>query len=414
MQDLEQGTRTRTSPVYDRGPPPAVRSQGAWCSYSEDSEEYCKGGEVLCQKPHGLQSAGTTTAACCRRTAVHRDHHHRSSKNLTDCRSLLGKLRIVTGGGRGIGLALTKELVRRGAHVVIATRSAEDIDIEVREQVLRHGRIWPTDEDGDELQKDGGGGRGGRGSVEFIRLDLSSFRSVLDFSHKITSRGVHVDVLINNAGIMAPPARVLTEDGLESQLQVNYLAHFLLTRQLLLKLLGQTQEDPPATAASGGQQQKRRPFRVVSLTSSTHHCGNIHFADLNSMEKYHAFHGYTQSKLAVDIWTKELQRRYREWGVTAVSVHPGLINTPLARQFFENVVPRRFSGLLRPLFPLFLNTTAQAVETLMYAVMAPAEEVGGAYVAHAQVSKCGAICHDLELAAKLWSVSLSLVPSPPA
>ncbi|GBG69270.1 hypothetical protein CBR_g3969 [Chara braunii] len=376
--------------------------------------------------------------------------------------SLAGKLCIVTGGTEGIGLMTCKELVRRGAHVIVASRSATDKEGEIRKEVLTSDERGAKDAEGEGER--GGGSGGVEGRVEFMRLDLSSFRSVLEFSEKVRSRGVPVDILVNNAGVMTPPKRTVTEDGFEIQLQVNYLGHCLLTQQLLIDFCCRRQQNDRSSLGEGitsiptqlssladadvadadvagscssssnkdGSNDNvtgastfgfpassvpqplfspaRKLFspaklRVINMSSSTHHSGNIHFADLNFRRKYHAFHAYTQSKLAIDLWTKELHRRYRDRGVTAVCVHPGLVDTALARGYFGNLAPWPLSGWLGPLYPIFLKTSTQALETVMYAITAPPEEIGGAYVADARVSQCGRICHDAKLATKLWDAA---------
>eukprot|EP00850_Spirogloea_muscicola_P014691 SM000107S14057 [mRNA] locus=s107:225408:232456:+ [translate_table: standard] len=290
---------------------------------------------------------------------------------------LEGKVCIVTGGNAGVGKATARELAARGAQVIIACRSAkkgeeavQDISLDLR--VRRAGKA---------------------SGVQALPLDLSSFQSIRSFVKEFDGLGLPLDVLVNNAGIMAPPERAITVDGFESQWQVNYLGHFLLTQELL-------------RVPNAARRISDAPLRIVNLTSMTHYGGHIHFDDLNFLRRYHAFAAYAQSKLAIVLSTKELQRRQPD--IVAVSVHPGLINTALARGFFMSRVPGPLRGLIAPLYDLFLKDPEEAVSTLMYAITAPAGEVAGGFVMDGMVRQSHKKSYDVELASKLWATSMDL------
>ena len=142
--------------------------------------------------------------------------------------------------------------------------------------------------------------------MRFERLDLADLSSVAAFAEALLAAGRPVDILINNAGVMAVPRRRTTIDGFEMQFGTNYLSHFALTGRLL----------PLLTAAQA---------RVVQLSSVAHRGGRIQLRDLNYRSGYRPWPVYQQSKLAMLMFALELQRRSdrEDWGLTSVAAHPG-------------------------------------------------------------------------------------------
>jgi len=192
--------------------------------------------------------------------------------------SFAGRTAIVTGANSGLGLVTARELARVGARVILACR---DVD------------------------KGSAAAAGMTGDVQVRKLDLQSLASVRDFADSI---GL-VDVLINNAGIMAVPYAI-TADGFESQIGTNHLGHFALTNLLLPKLTD----------------------RVVTVSSLMHWTGRINAKDLNwKARPYSAWLAYGQSKLANLLFTSELQRRLTAAGsaIKAHAAHPGYSATNL-------------------------------------------------------------------------------------
>ena len=197
---------------------------------------------------------------------------------------------VVTGATSGIGLVTARELARAGATVVLACRNADKA-----EEVAKQIRLASA---------------GAR--VETITLDLSSLASVERCADGLHERFDRIDVLVNNAGVMAPPLR-RTEDGFELQFGTNHLGHFALTGQVI---------DLVLAAPSP---------RVVSVASAAHRMGKIHFDDLNWERRYSKWPAYGQSKLANLLFTFELQRRAQAagTGLLAVAAHPGYAATHL-------------------------------------------------------------------------------------
>ncbi|TSB16569.1 SDR family NAD(P)-dependent oxidoreductase, partial [Streptomyces benahoarensis] len=202
-----------------------------------------------------------------------------------------GRCAVVTGANSGIGYATARELARRGARMVLACRNAARGEAALAE--LR--REVPAAE------------------AEFRRLDLADLASVRDFAAGLDSfDGVRLDLLINNAGVMALP-RGTTADGFERQFGINHLGHFALTGLLLPRLL----------ATPGA--------RVVTVSSFLHILAGIDPDDLNSTRPYRRWRAYARSKSANLLFVHELARRLAAVGspVVAAAAHPGYAATNL-------------------------------------------------------------------------------------
>jgi NAD(P)-dependent dehydrogenase (short-subunit alcohol dehydrogenase family) len=201
-----------------------------------------------------------------------------------------GRTAIVTGANSGLGLVCARELARHGASVVLACRDTE------RGAAALSG-----------IAEDVPGAQ-----LELAELDLASLASVQAFAERFRSTHDGLDLLLNNAGVMAPPRR-LSADGFELQLATNLLGHFALTGRLLAAMEG------------------RDDARVVTLSSNAHKMGRIDFDDLQSERRYNRWRAYGQSKLADLLFALELDRRLRAAGssVKSLAAHPGYAATNL-------------------------------------------------------------------------------------
>jgi NAD(P)-dependent dehydrogenase (short-subunit alcohol dehydrogenase family) len=219
-----------------------------------------------------------------------------------------GKTVVVTGANSGIGFYTALELGRAGAKVVVACRDAtRGSKAMARMQV-----------------------EAPQAAFAFEPLDLADLASVRAFAQRFLDSGEPLDVLVNNAGVMAVPTRELTVDGFERQFGTNVLGHFALTGLLL-----------PALAKSGAP-------RVVTLSSGTAYFGCVDFANLQGEKRYSAAFNYAQSKLANLMFMLELARR-APW-LRSVAAHPGAAHTNL----------QQYTGVLTKITMRFLGQDAAA------------------------------------------------------
>jgi len=203
--------------------------------------------------------------------------------------ALGGKKVLITGANSGIGYQAAVQLARHGAHVILACRSAEK-----GEQALR------------SLQKELPSA-----SVELMLLDVSSIADVHRFAAEFLKRGIFLDILINNAGVMALNPRQVTPEGFERQFATNHLGHFALTGLLLPSIMA-----APAP-------------RVITVASLAHRGGKIHFDDLQMAKHYKPWDAYNQSKLANILFARELARRAVGSPLISIPVHPGVSQTSI-------------------------------------------------------------------------------------
>ncbi|MEW2416316.1 oxidoreductase [Streptomyces sp. NPDC046866] len=245
-----------------------------------------------------------------------------------------GRTAVVTGANSGIGYATARELARRGAEVVLACRSAargHAAAIRLRAEV-------PGAE------------------VEFAPLDLADLGSVREFAQAFARRRPALDLLVNNAGVMALPYG-RTADGFETQFGVNHLGHFALTGLLLPQL---------AAAAPGA--------RVVTVSSTFHALGDVDHDDLGSEREYRRWTAYGRSKTANLLFTHELARRLAAAGspVVAASAHPGYAATNLHAGAARQEGRRRPAARLLELGNAVVAQSASAgALPVLYAATAP-------------------------------------------
>jgi NAD(P)-dependent dehydrogenase (short-subunit alcohol dehydrogenase family) len=294
-----------------------------------------------------------------------------------DVPELAGRSAVVTGANSGLGLETARALARRGAHVVLACR---DLD-KARAAV-------------DSIERERPAGR-----VEARALDLASLASVRAFAEACAAAHSALELLVNNAGVMAIPRR-RTADGFEMQLGTNHLGHFALTGLLLPCLL----------AAPGA--------RVVSVSSTVHRIGRIDFDDLQGERRYGAWRAYAQSKLANLLFAFELQRRLSAAKVDAISAaaHPGYAATEL--QFVGPRLKGSSLGASVMAFGnrLFAQDAAMGALPTLYAATAP-DVRGGDYFGpdglaemrgHPRRVGASRRARDAEAAARLWEASEQL------
>jgi NAD(P)-dependent dehydrogenase (short-subunit alcohol dehydrogenase family) len=282
-----------------------------------------------------------------------------------------GRLAVVTGANSGLGLVTARELARSGAAVVLAARNTpkgEQAAASINEAVPG-------------------------ADVRVQELDLADLGSVRSFAETLDSD--RLDLLINNAGLMAPPRR-LTKDGFESQFGTNHLGHFALTGLLMPRLLAASEP------------------RVVTVSSTAHRAGQIDFDDLQRERKYNNWRAYGQSKLANLMFCFELQRRATEAGTSlkSMAAHPGYARTNL--QFAAPTT--RDKAVMAVTNLLFAQSAEMGALPTLYAATFP-DLPGGTFVGpgglmeqrgHPKVVTAAGKAYDEDTWRRLWEISEEL------
>ena len=253
-----------------------------------------------------------------------------------------GRRALITGANSGIGYHAALELARKGAHVLLACRDKTRGEA----ALARLAAEVPGSH------------------AELHLLDLSSLAAVHEFAAQELDRGQPLDLLINNAGVMAPPKRLESADGFEVQFGTNVLGHFVLTA-LLFPLLQKTSGTP----------------RIVTIASIAHKRGRIDFDDLQATHNYGPMRTYQQSKLADLMLAFELDRRLRaaDSPILSIAAHPGVAKTNLFvtgdYSAFEKALRKAGGELIGAL----LNSDAEGALPTLYAATSPEAEGGGYY-----------------------------------
>ena len=288
-----------------------------------------------------------------------------------------GRSFVITGANSGLGYAMTRELARAGGEVVMAVRNRD----KGARALAEIADLVPG------------------AKLELRQVDLADLDSVRAFAAALRADGRPVDVLVNNAGVMMPP-RTLSPQGHEIQFAGNHLGHFALTRLLLDGL--RLDHDP----------------RVVTVSSSLHRRGRIHFDDLTGERRYSPTRYYAQSKFANVLFGLELDRRLRASGspVRSLLAHPGYSATNLQTTGPTGVL----NGFLRIGNRFFAQDVDQGVLPQLYAAVEPAAESGqfigpdgrGESRGYPTMVRPVASATDPALARRLWDLSEQLTAVP--
>lgn len=303
----------------------------------------------------------------------------------------INKLALITGANSGIGFEAARELARAGASVILACRSQARGD-SARARIVA------------EIPG---------AQVEVLPLDLASLGSIQTAARAFLSTGRRLDLLINNAGVMAIPERRMSREGLELQLATNHFGHFALTGLLL-----------PALLKRNGNEESR----VVTVSSIAHRGATMDFGDLQWVQNYKPWPAYRRSKLANLLFGLELGRRLADACAPVLSLiaHPGVSRTNLFR-----AGPGQKPGLIPKLIPLLIETMAQSEARgalpVLYAAVAGEVQEGRFYgpLGFRQMRgypgevRAEAQAYDQQLAEQLWKVSEEItgvrydLPEPP-
>ena len=281
--------------------------------------------------------------------------------------AMAGKIVVITGGNAGIGKETAVGLARRGARVIITSRNQERgaaALAEIRE-------------------------RSGSTEVEVVELDLASLENVRACTDELHRRCSHIDVLVNNAGLILGE-RAESAEGIEMTLAVNHFGPMALTLRLIDLL----------AASEGG--------RIVNVSSDAHRMARaFDFDDLHSRKRYRSMKAYSQSKLANILFTRELAERVDGRGITVNALHPGFVRSSFARD-------GDLGGLFGAIFALSTRIGAISSEagarTSIYLASSPeVASTTGHYFARCRSRRPNGAARDSAAARRLWEVSEGLI-----
>ncbi|MCE1188763.1 MAG: oxidoreductase [Ignavibacteria bacterium] len=275
---------------------------------------------------------------------------------------------IVTGASSGIGLEAAKVLAGKNAQVILAVRNSQKGE-DAKKRILQ---VFP------------------RADVTVMEIDLSNLKSIKAFAKSFAAQHSRLDILINNAGVMAPPPS-RTTDGFELQIGTNHFGHFALTGLLM-----------PVIAATPDSS-------IVNLSSMAHKMGNIDFTDINwEKRKYKKWNAYGDSKIANLYFTYELDRRLKKNAIDtkAVAAHPGYTDTDL----------QRHTSFFTFLNKILAQSIPMGVLPTLYAATHPNIPSGsfagplsmGGWRGYPGVVSSNALSYDKNNANKLWEISEKL------
>ncbi len=300
------------------------------------------------------------------------EKHSKTGWTALDIPPQHGRVTIITGTG-GLGYETALVLARAGGEITLASRNPD----KGAAAVNKIRAAVPT------------------ANIRFEVLDLADLASIKEFGARRRTEQQSLDLLINNAGVMAPPRRRTTSDGFELQFGTNYLGHFALTA-LLLPLL----------------RRGEKP-RVVNLCSLSDRSGAINFDDLQAERQYKPMPVYGQSKLANLMFSLELQRRSdaNGWGLLSIAAHPGVSRTDLLES--GPGAKSMMTRMIRLLGPLISQPAAQGALSTLFAATSP-DAVGGAYYGpdglgglrgRPALARVAVAAKDTKAATRLWEIS---------
>ena len=269
---------------------------------------------------------------------------------------------LITGANSSIGKVAACELAKTGNIIVMLCRNQERGEKALTEVI-----------------------NGSKNSnVHLMICDLSSFSDIKAFCAEFKMKFTKLDILINNAGKMSRNKHE-TEDGFESHLQINYLAPFLLTN-LLIEII-----------RPGG--------RIINVSSLAHKIGKINFSDINLVNKFSMFKAYSQSKLALTLFTFTLAEKLKTKAITVNCLHPGIIVSNLG-VYRDN----RFIYYILKCLKWLFSSDIKGAQTIIYlAKDDTVKDITGKYFYHNKVTQAAKLANDESLGLKLWEFTHKLL-----
>ncbi len=285
-------------------------------------------------------------------------------------KDLSNKTVIITGASSGIGKETAKSLAKMNARVIFACRN----------QTKATTVIKTLQEENPNIK------------VEYMNLDLASLQSIRNFAKQFQYKHKKLDILINNAGVINLRTKLETQDGFEGQFGVNYLGHFYLTNLLLNTLVN--------TPSS----------RVINVTCNAFSRGKMNWDDLMSERKYSPQGAYSQSKLALALFTRYLNKKVEKSNVKVVAVHPGVARTDLLRDLPKVWYLNILQTIQTPFWYYFTKSPWYGAQTVLHCSLEELDKLegGGYYVNNSNQEMAGNVKSD-EDAEKLWNKSKGLL-----
>ena len=286
-------------------------------------------------------------------------------------KDLTGQVIIITGSNTGIGKETARALAHRGATVIVACRNEEKAQAVINEFKQEDPKT----------------------KAEFIKLDLADLKGIKEFVAEFKRRYQKLDMLINNAGAVSRE-RKETKDGYELQFGTNFIGPFYLTNLLL------------DTLKSSGHS------RIITVSSDGHRIGKINWDDLMSEKSYAVFKAYCQTKLAVLMFTKELQKKLEGTNVKAVAVHPGAVKTEINREVEDKWYLKALWVIIaaNPIAGIFWKNPTQGAQTSIFCALQDHEKLEkGAYYAECKETKPSSKALKEEDQKRLWEVTEKLI-----
>ncbi|KAL0849726.1 hypothetical protein ABMA28_011684 [Loxostege sticticalis] len=280
------------------------------------------------------------------------------------CKTKLdGKVALITGGNTGIGLETARDLARRGATVIIASRNVEKSEAAVKDIIKTTGNT----------------------KVHFKRLNLLKFSSIIKFADEFNKEYNNLDILVNNSGTTMFK-QSLSEDGVERVIQINYVGPFLLTNLLMNKLIAS------------------KPSRIVIVSSKANEFHEIDPDDIAGVKPLDVLTRYSNSKLYDILWAKALAKRLPE-GVTANAIHPGIVKTEIF-----NSLSDRMRKVVLWVISVFFKNAEEGAQTTIHACVAPELElVSGEYFEECRIRLANKVTRDEKLVDYVWENAMKLV-----
>ncbi|KAK6635631.1 hypothetical protein RUM44_000885 [Polyplax serrata] len=279
-----------------------------------------------------------------------------------------GKTVVITGGSSGIGREVVVELLSRGGRIIIGSRNPEEALKSISKAIGKCQNV---------------------SRIISYFLDLTSLQSVREFVKKLDNEN-KIDILINNAGVAFQDFEK-TGDGFEIHLATNYLGHFLLTHLLLPKL------------------KKAEAARIINVSAQAHYVGDLCLNDLNLEDNYSYNKAFSQSKLALVMMARHMEKILRGTNVTINAMHPGLIRG--TKQFQKSPMGTSFlvKMAIWPWAWLFMKTPSQGAQTIIYmAVALEVQDISGKYFRECNLTDPSIKATDDATAEKFYKKSLEL------